>query len=102
MNYKNLTLAEREQIFRTFDVTLAGFDPATDETDHLVWWIQAPSEISLKKFLNKNGNPKLFCPPERLPHLEWASHQDGIDLVLNHAGEVISWKRPLCEFLNPA
>ena len=100
--YKNLTLVERERLFLTFDVTRVGYDGGTDATDHLVWWIQTPSEAALKKFLNKNGNPALFDAPEHLAHLDWATHEDGIDLVLDTEGEVISWKRPVSEFLNPA
>jgi hypothetical protein len=40
---------------QTFDVTLNGFDGGTDETDHLVKWVDAPDEQTLEDWLRATG-----------------------------------------------
>lgn len=38
-----------------FEITAAGFDATTDDTDHLVLWIEAPSPESVKEVLDDMG-----------------------------------------------
>lgn len=74
-------------ILKTFQLTLHGYDGSTDETDHLIKWVQAPSLRVLERWLNDSRlMPYLQEPPEPMPHFDDAERAIGIDVILDLEG----------------
>ena len=48
-----------EKNLKAFEVTAAGFNGATDETDNLVFWVLAPSSEIVEKSIEDTGAK--FC-----------------------------------------
>jgi hypothetical protein len=66
---------------KTFDVTLEGFDPNTDETDHLVKWINAPSIETVRDFCSQ-----MNWKYESITEMEYywpLTIDDGVDYILD-------------------
>lgn len=75
-----------------YQLLLDGFDENTDETDHLVKWISAPSMFAVELFLQNQG---LSGAIEETPFVtdedgEYpVSFGDGLDIEIDEFGEVI-------------
>jgi len=72
---------------KNYEVILTGFDGSTDDTDHLVKWLRAPSLKAVKLFL---GDFPLHSLPTSMNNQGNLGHEDGIDVILDSKGEVVS------------
>lgn len=73
-----------------FEVTFKGFDPNTDETDHLIKWVQAPNRGVLQQFLFDNGFAPFVADLEQMgPHADNVDLEDGMDIKIGWAGDII-------------
>lgn len=72
---------------KTYEVTLAGYDGSTSDTDHLVFWINAPDLEALNRFLERYQHPKLYENPRVI---DLKPHEHGsLDFTLSPDGGVI-------------
>lgn len=67
-----------------FDVSLKGFRCETDETDHLVKWIQSPDRFTLDRWLQQQGLTEYVQDITELENSIADSYtfKDGVDVVL--------------------
>ena len=76
---------------KTFQLTLPGYESDGDTTEHLVRWVQAHHRQAVDKFV---GYALAGLPPglevEELPNPNVVSYDDGIDVILDASGRVIS------------
>ncbi|MBT6048004.1 hypothetical protein HN803_04740 [candidate division WWE3 bacterium] len=73
---------------KNYEVILEGFDGSTSDTDHFVKWLRAPSMKAVKLFL---GDFPLYSEPSLHSIQTKLGHEDGIDVILNAEGKVVSW-----------
>lgn len=73
--------------YKTYDVTLKGFDGSTDRTDDLVKWVNSPSLEAVNAFVARLGFP-LHGKPS-VAHEVLVAMGDGVDVILNDEGKVI-------------
>lgn len=82
---------------KAFEITAAGFDGATDETDNLVFWVLAPSSAIVEKAIADTGAK--FCgelPSECLPDVEFELPRQQIafsSVLLEKASELRNQNR---------
>lgn len=83
-----------------FELLLKGYDGGTDETDHLVKWVKAPSREALDAFLLRYGLDSHLDGPPTVMDQDDLSYEDGIDVELvgedgrmNEASLAASWLR---------
>jgi len=73
---------------KTYQLTLDGYHASTDATDHLIKWVNAPSEAAVLALAQRWGW-SLQDPPET----PWAPNvlgvSDGVDFVVNEEGEPV-------------
>lgn len=73
--------------YKTYDVTLKGFDGSTDRTDNLVKWVNAPSIEAVNAFVARLGFPLHGKP--FVAHDVLVAMGDGVDVIIDAEGEVI-------------
>jgi hypothetical protein len=79
---------KKSVVLKAFELLLHGFDGGTDETDHLVKWVKAPSLKVLERWLDETClSAYLQRPPEPMPHYDDLGYEDGIDVVLDLEGK---------------
>ena len=66
-----------------FELTLKGFDGGTDETDHLIKWVIAPTRQKLDQWLKWNKLEHLVEDIEDMPHGNEYTFADGVDVVID-------------------
>jgi len=84
----------------TFEITLKGFDGTTDDTDHLVKWVNAPDQATLDRWLDENSlTDYLSCETRNLIESgcvpKGAGRDDGVDFVIGEDldASLVEWKR---------
>lgn len=84
----------------TFEITLKGFDGDTDNTGHLVKWVNAPNLAALEKWLYETSlDDFLFCEPRNLIKSgcapKGAGREDGVSYIFGEAEEdtIEGWKK---------
>lgn len=77
---------------KTFELTLAGFDPETDKTDSLVYWVKAPNIKAVMCFTDKTGL-KLYELPRYMKGRDQQIDESECDFVLDERGTVVSMAR---------
>lgn len=82
-------------LITTFEITLEGFDASTDETDHLVLWINAPSRSALDLLiearnikLDPNSPVNIVVGGEECVQVDAYGSTDGVDAVIDETGKV--------------
>lgn len=66
-----------------YELTLKGFDGSTDATDHLVKWVDAPSEEAVTFFAKANGLQDFSVEKMTNQNIEF---EDGLDVILDGSG----------------
>lgn len=78
---------------KIYEVTLKGYKPDSDTTDHLVKWVKAYSLMDVERFVERN---KLDCVDDitimNRPNAAKYDYEDGVDLELDPRGMVIDGK----------
>ena len=74
---------------RCFDVTLNGFDGESDETDHLVKWVSAPSYAALQKFITRSNLEGSVLTMHDMGDLRSKyGPEDGVDVIVGDDGRI--------------
>lgn len=69
-----------------FELELAGFDGDTDETDHLIKWISAPSYRAVQRFVERARLPLTKAGIIEMNNQGTLTRADGIDVILTEDG----------------
>lgn len=75
-----------------FQLLLEGFCEDTDETDHLVKWIKAPSQFAVELFMQAQGLAGVIEETPFDANEDGAfpvGFGDGLDVEINESGEVM-------------
>lgn len=78
-----------------FDVTLVGYNAETDDTDHLVKWVNAPNEQMVRQWLHDQGLTPFVDSVDHLAHMTDFGDIDsmfetGVDIIINEDGSYLS------------